>query len=242
MQWLKIYWVKKFKKVNAQQYDQVLSHYSSYYNDLNTDLKNRFIERTFISNHYIKFTPNNFDEVSEEMKIIIGSALTQITFGLKQFILDTFTQIYVVPSIYNFGEYKNLLGHVDFNEKCMVISWPSVQEGFIIPDDAINVALHEMAHAIQGDDRFRRIGKKFFDVYKLRKWEEEGVKKLALIRADQNEFLKSYGGLNMLELFAVSIEAFFEQSEMFKVKLPALYNCLVDLLNQDPTNKDNPIA
>lgn len=238
---LRIYWIKSFKEINVVEYDKVLSHYSEYYNDLNPTLKKKFIERTFIANNFIKYTPNNFDKVTEEMKIIICSALTQITFGLNQYILSKFTQIYVVPSIYNFGEYKNLLGHVDFNEKCMVISWPSVQEGFIIPDDAVNVALHEMAHAIQGDDRFRRIGKKFFNVYKLRKWEEEGVKKLALIRQNKNEFLKNYGGLNMLELFAVSIEAFFEQSEMFKVKLPALYNCLVDLLNQDPTNKSNPI-
>ncbi len=238
---LRIFWIKKFKKANAAEYHKVLSHYNSYYNDLSEPLKKRFIERTFIANNFLNYTPNNFDEVTEEMKIIICSALTQITFGLDHYILKQFSQIYVAPNIYNFGEYKNLLGHVDFNEKCMVISWPSVLEGFIIPDDAINVALHETAHAIQGDDRFRRIGQKFLNIYKLRKWEEEGVKKLALIRANKNEFLKNYGGHNMLELFAVSIEAFFEQTEKFKLKLPALYNCLVDLLNQDPTKKSNPI-
>ena len=45
----------------------------------------------------------------------------------------------------------------------------------------------------------------------------------------------------MIELFAVSIESFFEQSERFKEEVPKLYKLISNLLNQDPTNKENPI-
>lgn len=239
---LRLMWYKYFDANIPLYYDQIVSNYNSYYLALNGELKEKFLHRIYFSSKFIEFKPVDFEEVSEEMKIIITSALIQITFGLDNYILNKFSTLYVVPTIYyNFGSYKNLLGHVDFDEKCIVISWPSVQEGFIIPDDATNVALHELAHAIQEENRIRTMGNKFFSTYKMETWEKEGVKKLAVIQAEKNTFLKNYGGKNMLELFAVSIEAFFERPVDFKEKLPKLFKKLSVLLNQDPTRGENPI-
>jgi len=238
----RLFWHKNFNAKRPVHYHQMVSKYNSYYNALNSDLKETFLERIHFSSKFIDFKPVDFDEVSEEMKVIITSALIQITFGLENYVLNKFSTLYVVPSTYyNFGSYKNLLGHVDFDAMCIVISWPSVQDGFIIPDDATNVALHELAHAIQEEDRIRTMGNKFFNSYKMETWENEAVKKLALIQAKENLFLKNYGGNNMLELLAVSIEAFFEKPVEFKEKLPKLFEKLAALLNQDPTKGENPI-
>lgn len=235
-------WFKVFNVEVPPHFDPIIANYNTYYTGLNDALKKRFLNRIHYSLKFKTFKPVDFEEVTDEMKLIITSALIQITFGLENYFLEKFSTIYVVPSLYyNFGSYKNLLGHVDFQERCIVISWPSVQEGFIIPDDATNVALHELAHAIQEEDRIHAMGNKFFNSYKMEDWEKEGVKKLAVIQAKENTFLKSYGGLNMIELFAVSIEAFFEQPVQFKEKLPRLYTKMSHLLNQDPTLAEQPI-
>ncbi len=239
---LQLFWYKCFDSKIPANYHQIVSNYNSYYNALNSDLKEKFLQRIYYSSKFISFKPVNFEEVTEEMKIIITSALIQITFGLDNYILNKFSTLFVVPSTYyNFGSYKNLLGHVDFQQRCIVISWPSVQEGFIIPDDATNVALHELAHALQEENKIRALGNKFFHTYKMETWEREGVKKLAVIQASENTFLKSYGGKNMLELFAVSMEAFFERPQEFKENLPKLYKKMTFLLNQDPTNGNDPV-
>jgi Mlc titration factor MtfA (ptsG expression regulator) len=45
----------------------------------------------------------------------------------------------------------------------------------------------------------------------------------------------------MTEMFAVCVETFFEQSDAFKAELPGIYQSLVDLLQQDPSQKSNPL-
>ena len=133
------------------------------------------------------------------------------------------------------------LGHVDFKHRVVCFSWEDVKTGFMIPDDAINVALHEMAHALEMENKFRVIFREFFDRTKWVNWERVAIQKLKKIRAGENAFLKNYGGKNMREMFAVCVETFFEKPEDFKQRLPDLYQTMANLLHQDPTNKGNPI-
>jgi len=201
-----------------------------------------FRERVFLSSKFINFRAVKFDLITDEMKILITSALIQITFGLDKFVLRNFRTIMVSPNTYSFGEYEALLGHVDHIEKIIVVSWPSVKQGFIIPDDAFNVALHELAHALQSENLSRLIYRKFFDYMTMQEWEAEAEKELFNLRNKKHNHLKPYAGQNLMELFAVCIETFFEQPVDFKAKLPKMYHVMVDLLDQDPTQGQNPLV
>lgn len=236
------FWYKKFPPATFQQYHAILEVHFPYYRALNADLKPRFLSRLHILLKFITFIPNNMPEVRPEMKIIIGSAIIQVTFGLKRFILKFFTTIYVVPRPYNFTGFPNkLLGHVDLKEQVVCLSWHDVQHGFHVADDAVNVALHEVAHCLEAENRFRAIFQEFFNRIKYYKWRKVAFRKLAIMQKGQHQFLKDYGAQNMSELFAVCIEAFFEQPEQFKQQLPPLYAALSDLLHQDPTRKEMPL-
>ena len=105
----------------------------------------------------------------------------------------------------------------------------------------MNVALHELAHALQGEDEERFSFGNIFNETRMQNWTNEAKKELVAIRTNKHKFLRDYAGHNLLELFAVSIESFFEQSERFKEEVPKLYKLISNLLNQDPTNKENPI-
>ena len=57
------------------------------------------------------------------------------------------------------------------------------------------------------------------------------------MQAGEKSFLRSYGGRNEQEFFAVCVEHFFEVPENFKQKLPDIFFHLCILLNQDPLQK-----
>lgn len=239
---LKIAWYSRNLHKIPPSFDRYLNKYNGYYLGLNPQLKKRFRERTYIAKKFIRFLPVQRMHVTEEMKVLITSALVQMTFGLNRYILRRFNTIYVVPNTYKFAQYEALLGHVDYKHNVIVMSWPSVKEGFVIPDDAINVALHEIAHALHQENKDRILFAKFFEMCSMKNWNEAGIRKLYKIRAKKHRYLRDYGGANIKELFAVCIETFFEQALLFKENLPELYHIMSDLLNQDPTKEDNPIV
>lgn len=236
-----VYYYHKTVQTIPQEYHDVLSKYNPYYSGLSEELQGRFRKRVFITNKFLTYSAHKFSGVSETMKIIIASALIQITFGLKLYTFTRFNKVYVVPyDSYKFMEHENIVGHVDYHANIIAVSWPAVKSGFIIPDDAYNVALHEVAHAIQEENKMIKWSAEFFDSHHLREWEKEAIKKYTIINAKEHKFLKTYGGKNMLEMFAVCVETFFEQPDEFKVKLPELYLTLVNLFKQDPTNRSHP--
>jgi len=225
----------------SKDIEPVLEQYNTYYRNLSPENKHTFRRRVMIASATLDFTPNNFPQVTKEMMVLITSALVQITFGLRNFKINRFRKIIIVPFNYNFLHFQNLMGHVDYAEQCIVLSWPSVKEGYVIPDDAMNVALHELAHALQEENRFRILYNKFFEDSKMAAWKSIAAKKLQVIRAGENEFMKDYGGINMLEMFSVCIETFFEQGADFQEKLPELYSTVTELLKQDPLKGDDPV-
>ena len=221
---------------------EILRRYSSYYAALTPALRERFESRLADLLMHVDFVPEGLrGDVNMEMKIVIASAQIQLTLGLDQFIPQRFKTIVVLPTGYRLSEIKKrVIGHVDSRTSEIHLSWRNVQHGFRVQDDAINVALHEFAHWLEFESRLDRFDNSLLCKFEFSDWRKVAQQKLLTIRANQNEFLKDYGGKNLVELFAVSVEAFFEQPESFKQKLPELYERLVVLLNQDPTNRASP--
>jgi len=209
--------------------------YSTYYQVLDPVLKEKFRLRLYHLLNKLSFGSLEFPQVTREMRVVIGSAIIKITLGLDNYLPTEFTNVVVKPRRYmypGFGE--PFLGHTDHNTKTIYFSWEDVQHGYLVPDDAVNVALHEMAHVLEAENRFHDLFTKFFDRFDWVRWAELAARKMEMIRKGSNLFLKNYGGHNMMEMFAVCIEAFFEQPVAFREQLPDIYATMVDMLNQDP--------
>ncbi len=237
---LRIFYYSKIKLDIPPQYHLILMEYSDYYKGLSQPLKVRFLKRLVISKKFLNFQAVQFPMVTDEMSVLITSALIQMTFGLRRYVLKRFKTIFVVPNTYSFAQYPALLGHVDHDKNVIAMSWPAIKKGYIIPDDAMNVALHELAHAIQGEHQKNLFYNKFFSRTKKIKWSKEGLLEIYRIRQNKS-YLREYAGQNLSELFAVSMECFFEQPDMFKKNVPKLYVLMAKLLNQDPVNKKYPL-
>ena len=219
-----------------KDYHAILLHYSTYYSNLNEKFQQKFRLRLYHLLNILSFSSAELPSVTREMRAVIGSSIIQITFGLSNYLPTKFTNIVVKPHRYmypGFGE--PFLGHIDFDSATIYFSWQDVKEGYQYPHDAVNVALHEMAHVIEAEDGFDQIFNWFFKKIEWAKWAQLAFNKMHIIRKGNNSFLKNYGGINMKEMFAVCIETFFEQPEEFKRRLPEIYDTLTELLNQDPS-------
>ena len=242
LNFLKRLFLRRVPRKIDSDYHKILSAHSSYYLNLNEKRKKEFRIRLFVLLNVLGFHSLEIKNITREMRAVIGCAIIEITFGLKNYLPTRFKVVVVKPRRYMYPGYgQPFLGHVDFNRGVIYFSWEDVKEGYLVPDDAVNVALHEMAHVIEIESAFQPIFGAFFNMWKWNEWAKLAYTKMHLIQNNQHQFLKSYGGQNMKEMFAVCVETFFEQPNEFKTTLPEIYQSMVDLLRQDPSIKGDPV-
>ena len=83
------------------------------------------------------------------MKIVISSAFTQVTFGLKIVTFSKFNTIFIAPSSYTYKKVNQFFdGDVNIKTSRVNLSWPAVKRGFKISDDALNLCIHEFGHCL----------------------------------------------------------------------------------------------
>ncbi len=242
-EWLLINWYRRFPPSIPPSYSEVLLKYSPYFRKLNHKNKDKFLFRLFILLKLTTFKPSRLERVTDEMKVLIGSAIIQITFGFRHFVYRHFNTIEVAPRPYTYRgrEQELFLGDANFRTKIISLSWPHVVQGFVVEEDAINVALHEVAHCLKYENKFRDLSSRFMDTQSLIDWHEQAMRKMEILRKKEQLLLRDYAAQNYAEFFSVSVETFFERPEDFRKLLPALYTSLSKLLNQDPCNQSDPV-
>lgn len=213
-------------------YHQILLQYLPYYKNLPVTLQRRFMRRTVVFMTTKKF---EYIELVEEdrMPLLVSAAAIQLTFGLKNYLMDHFEKIYILHHDYHFGPNSvPFQGHV--TSEGIYLSWNNFLRGYDNYSDGDNVGLHEMAHALafvnfnvdEGSDdgfrerfiRFSKTGRAYF--YQIQNEANGG-------------FLGSYAASRYEEFWAVCVENFFERPTSFKIQMPELYTAMCELLNQD---------
>lgn len=216
-------------------YKELLLKYFRYYQVL-SDKNKRLFEQKLCRFVYSKrFIPRGMKEVPLEMVVFIAAVAVQITFGLPNVHLRHFNKILIYPDNY----YSNITkryhkGEVNPAFGIIVLSWQNFMEGFLHGHDAINLGLHEMAHALRLENIIRNEEYSFFDpglLEKLDLWCNRICENDESLNAT---FFRPYACTNTQEFFSVAVENFFERADRFNAELPELYMILASLLNQDP--------
>lgn len=225
--------------INADDYSRInklLEEKVDYYKHLSDPQRARFIRRIYDFREQTKFVGMEGLAVTEEMELIISAGAVQLTFWLKHYALDFIKRIHIYPEVfYHKGINRRIKGGAVPNGVIM-FSWRDILKGYSDPHDKINLALHEMAHALklsafhgeEFDTKFHGYIDNWLDIS-----QEEYIK----IQSGQYSVLRKYAGVNMHEFFAVSVEHFFEAPKEFSEHLPDVYNHLCVLLNQNPLNQ-----
>ena len=219
------------------KYSYIISSRIQFFNDLSFELKQKFVNRVhhYISNkqfHYIGLEPK------EEIPVLTASSAIQVTFGLKSYLMQHFKHIYILADAYRMDNDEELyIGHVA--PEGIYLSWKHFLFGYSDNTDNINVAVHEMSHALLFNNYFAQYGvdKSFRANYERFSTTTGPI--LADVITRRKSYLRNYALTNIHEFWAVSVEAFFENPAGLKENMPQLYEALCRVLNQDPesTNK-----
>tara|TARA_R110002167_G_scaffold94258_6_gene251777 strand:+ start:5161 stop:5967 length:807 start_codon:yes stop_codon:yes gene_type:complete len=169
----------------------------------------------------------------DALKLLLSGSVVLMTLGLKDYkMIRSLMRVVVYPSKYysrinrkhHFGEYNPRL-------KTVIFSADNLWEGFRIPNDNINLAMHEFAHALSFEmgrkssweaKRFRVGLKKIKAQFEL----EDFVGQLA-----KTQYFREYGMTNQLEFFSVAVENYVESPTVFAKEFPELYDILRQMLN-----------
>lgn len=176
-------------------------------------------------------------EEKKEIPVLISAAAVQLTFGLEKYQLPFFKNIYVTPDAYQrTGEQEIFVGHV--SPEGIFISWKYFLQGYSDTTDNVNVAIHEMAHALEHENFINETDADPEFKADFAKFSMVSGPVFASAIVTRTSYLRNYAFTNMQELWAVSVEAFFENPASLKQNLPELYGTLCDILNQDPLTAD----
>lgn len=213
----------------------ILQKYFRYYQQLSAQNKSKFERKVMDFVMSKRFIPRNVDEVTIEAKVLIAASAVQLTFGLPRVYLQHFNKILVYPDDYYSSITKRFhKGEVNPRFGIIVLSWQSFVDGYITPNESVNLGLHEMAHALRLENIIRTEEYSFFDEEVLNQFDRMAKHFCENVVDWTTSFLRPYACTDEHEFFSVAVENFFERSHAFKAKLPDLYSMLSKLLNQDP--------
>ena len=218
-------------------YANWLHRYNPYFKGLTPELRQRFLRRTIDFMLYKRFRFHHM-KASEQASVLISGAAVQLTFGLRNYLLDVYPDIHVISKEYFLPNDNEIYqGHV--NNRGIHIAWTSFESGYEDYADGENVGLHEMAHAVSFDIFLGYPDRQDIKLRdRLKDFMHTGRPYLRALRKGASHLLDEYATTNFEEFWAVCVETFFEKPEKFREGLPELYVAVCEVLNQDPLRKD----
>ncbi|MCW3117045.1 MAG: hypothetical protein JWM28_1127 [Chitinophagaceae bacterium] len=217
-------------------YSFVIGSLFTYFNDLPADHKVRFVNRVHHFKNTKKFHFIGLEE-KDDISTLVSAAAIQVTFGLKNYLLTYFKDIYVLADAYKMENDNELyIGHVA--PEGVYLSWRHFNYGYSNKSDNINVAVHEMSHALLYNNFFAQYGIDSNFRMNYEKFSTTTGPILADVVTKRRSYLRSYAFSNLHEFWAVSVEAFFVNPKGLKENMPELFEALCRVLNQDPSTRN----
>ncbi len=209
-----------------------LESHVDFYKRLSLEGRAKFIHRLELFVEDKRFRPMNDFPLKEEHKWLLCSGAIMITFGLKEFMLPGIREIWVYPAEFYLSQIGKFLKGGATKNKVM-LSWNNLRAGFDDSEDALNLSIHEFAHAFELNLRNEQDSDQRFLAYAAVLDEIESDAFSALSSSDEHT-LRAYARTNRNEFFAVSMEYFFEKPMYLFEAYSNLYVHLSVALNLNP--------
>lgn len=162
-----------------------------------------------------------------DVELLICAAFTQITFGYFDYEISAFSKVVVNPSTFYSKLVKNQVKGLTIGTGYIFYSWEDFLSGYENEKDKVNLALHELAHALY-IDRFHDTENEDWHF-----WKYQAKKTLSNMNSNEPTIFRTYGKTNINEFWAVTVECFFEDPISLKQQYPHLYTATCLILKQD---------
>ena len=231
---LDLFFLNPFKRIAplTKQEEYTIQSNLPFYVHLDKGKKKRFKKRVvrFRDRKKIVFHADVVEK--EKITLLLSATAAMLTLGMADFLILSVKKILVYPSQYyskftkkdHYGEYNPSLKTLIFSEEYLL-------HGFKIPNDNINLAVHEFSHAISFNVANKLNLRSYKFMFGMRKINTLFHNATFIAKVDSTGYFRSYGKSNIHEFFAVSVENFVETPEEFKRQFPKLYNTIRRMLN-----------
>ena len=205
----------------------------SFYRNLDSKKKSVFEHRIAIFIENYKFYSRGKVPITRDIKLLVAASATKLTFGFRDFIFSVLSTILIYPRAYTSKTTgKGHKGEFNPRLKTLVFSWEDFLKGYKIPNDNVNLAVHEFTHVIhinsyKEKDLNAQIFKKEYKSLKKMIREDKDIKESLLT----SDYFRKYAYENQYEFIAVLIECFIETPEEFKSRFPKIYEKIKIMLN-----------
>ncbi|NDV43657.1 zinc-dependent peptidase [Flagellimonas sediminis] len=222
------------KKITVKE-RQFISQFLQPFHILNPEQRRTFLERFawFKSKKPFIFYGNI--ENKEEIKAYVTASAVLLTMGMNNYRFEkSIVRVIIYPSkYYSKISRRHHIGEYNPRLRTLVFSAEGLKDGFGIPNDNVNLGIHEVAHALMIETlRKPTFEAKSFQVglVKIKKlYETDAFSELL----SQTTYFREYGKINFVEFFAVITENFVETPQVFKQDFPDLYEIVRRMYNFD---------
>lgn len=211
---------------------------SPFYQGLSATEKVRFGQRVFLitlEKNFMRPAPMGSDkrvddQVPPDLKAIVGAAVTQLTFGLKDFTLGKFENVIIYPHIFVTPQYPHQAHPSELFEEdgVLLFSASELVQGVTQPHHFFNIGLYEAARAFYRlhPEKMPLLAPAIWDDLKRIGW---GATEAAI-------------SLNLLDpdIFGVAAVNFWTFPEKMRHESPELYQIFENLFRQNPIHAQNP--
>ena len=217
------------------------------YRRLDASARRRFERDTQIVLVDQRFEALEGIEMTDELRLSVAAGAALMLHGRPDWDLPRGHTILFYPGTfdgdYDVDEVATFDGMVH-PQGPVVLSVPAVEAGWARAD-GYNVVLHELAHLFDFEATGADGIPSLMDASSIEAWQalvREEMRKVTLGKS----VLRRYASTNPAELFAVSVEQFFERPVRLQRHHPDLFDALVALFNLDPRppegEEDAPMA
>ena len=224
-----------FPKRLNHNHKEILNNHFAFYKRLSPKHQKYFDHRVVRFLENIQFVSRENIEITFEMKLLIASTSTMLTFGMQKYRYTVIHTIIVYPSSFYSTKNGNLhIGEFNPKLKILVFSWEDFYKGIKIDDDNLNLGIHEFSHALLFESlqksRNTAASNSVFSDYYNEIINDLKNPKLLKSLVDSNYF-RDYAFVNSVEFIAVILEHFFENPTQFKELFPELFYKVKKMIN-----------
>ncbi len=231
----------KNKTVFPGLFRAILKEKVSFYKSLDESAKLIFEKRMLQFLNHVKITGIHTIVEDEDKVFVAASAIIPI-FAFENWEYINLNEVLLYPGTFNEefelkeGSERTILGMVGEGpmQHVMILSQPSLRQGFINRSDKNNTAIHEFVHLLdKTDGDIDGIPENLLSKQFTIPWINMMHRMIKEI-LEGNADINPYGATNQGEFFAVVSEYFFERPDLLQSKHPALYELLEKIFRQDP--------
>ena len=216
-----------------------LSRKVEFYRELNHVEKKEFENRI---QHFLSTTRiiGVDTDVNDKDKLLVAASAIIPVFSFPKWEYINLKEVLLYNSSFNEnystkGDTNQILGMVGSGamEGKMILSKPSLHQGFSNANDKKNVGIHEFIHLIdKSDGVIDGIPSLLLDKQFTIPWLNLIKEEMEAIHSHRSD-INPYGGVSKEEFFPVISEYFFERPKLLKSKHPELYKIVNEIFTTD---------